>query len=89
MDTGSIALMSSCQNGHELCARALLEAKADPNAENDNHVTALNLACEDKHEQCALLLLRAGAKPDIKDAWGDSPRKIAKKKKMKGVLALM
>ena len=72
------------------CApRALIEAKADPNAENDKHVTALNLACEDKHEECALLLLRAGAKPDVEDAWGDSPRKIAEKNMMEEVLTLM
>ena len=81
--------MHSCFNGHELCARALLEAKADPNAENDKHVTALNMACENKYEECALLLLRAGAKPDVEDAWGDTPRKIAEKNMMGGVLALM
>ena len=69
--------------------RALLEAKADPNTETDKHVTSLNLACEDKHEECALLLLRAGAKPDVEDAWGDTPRKIAEKNMMGGVLALM
>ena len=81
--------MQACKNGHELCARALLEAKADPNVENKDHVTALNFACNWGHEACALLLLRNGARADVKDKWGDTPRSIAKKKKMKAVLAMM
>ena len=41
-----MALMSCCQNGHELCARALLEAKADPNKANNNGFTALMHSCQ-------------------------------------------
>ena len=69
--------------------QALLEAKANPNAENGKHVTALNMACENGHEECALLLLHANAKPDAKDDWGDTPRQIAKKENLKKVLAAM
>ena len=83
------ALMFACQSGHDLCARALIEAKADPNVESKDHVTALNLACDDGHEACALLLLRNGARADVKDKWGDTPKSIAMKKEMKAVLAMM
>jgi len=46
-----VSVSIRCQGGHDQCARALLEAKADPNTEIDKHVTSLNLACEDKHEE--------------------------------------
>ena len=37
-----------------------------------------------------MLLLKAGSRSaDIADAWGDTPRSIAKKKGLKKVLALM
>ena len=58
-------------------------------AESQARVTALNAACYCKHEACALLLLRAGALADVEDDWGDTPRKIAKKKRLVNVLALM
>ena len=66
-----------------------MQAGANPNAENHEHVTALNAACYDKHEECALLLLHAGANADVKDAWGDTPKTIAQKNKMANVLAVM
>ena len=69
--------MLTCKNGHEQCTRALLKAKANPNATNKSNVTALTLACIYEHEKCALFLLRTGANPDVKDVWGDTPRKIA------------
>ena len=81
--------MSACLNGHELCTRALLEAKADPNIETKQHVTALNLTCDNSHEECALLLLRFGAAVDVEDDWGDTPRSIAQAKGMDRVLAMM
>ena len=57
--------MLSCQNGHELCARALLEAGADINCMPPNGPTALMMACQDGHEQCTRALLEAGADRDI------------------------
>ena len=88
-EDGWTALMFSAQNGHDHCARALLEAKADPNIENHKHVTALNLACENEHEECAMLLLRYGAAADVRDDWGDTPRSTAQAKGMDRVLAMM
>ena len=69
--------------------RALLEAKANPNAQRNTHVTALNLACEEQHEACALLLLQAGALADVEDDWGNTPRTVAQKKGLTKVIALM
>ena len=81
--------MFCAQNGHDQCARALIEAGANLNHENKNHVTALNLACDDGYEECALLLLRHGARADVVDDWGDSPLSVSKKKGMEKVLAMM
>ena len=88
-DSGYTALMCSCRNGHDQCARALLEAGANPNIESNQCLTALNLACRHGHEDCALILLRFGARADMVDDWGDSPRSIAQKKMMKKVLTMM
>ena len=53
-------------NYHELCARALLEAKADPNKAIDQEgqnkgFTALMWAAQFGHDLCARVLLEAGA----------------------------
>ena len=56
--------MSSCQNGHEQCARALLEAKADPNKAEDGGFTALMWCCQKGNELCARALLEAEADPN-------------------------
>ena len=82
--------MFSAQNGHDLCALALIEANANLDHQNPKKVTALNFACENAHEECAVLLLKAGSRSaDIADAWGDTPRSIAENKGLKKVLALM
>ena len=87
---GFTALMCAAQNGHDLCALAMIEANANLDHQNLKNVTALNMACENAHEECAVLLLKAGSRSaDIADAWGDTPRSIAKKKGLKKVLALM
>ena len=54
--------MLSCQNGHELCARALLEAKANVNATSNDGLTALIQAASVKGSHDIVLdLLKAGA----------------------------
>ena len=45
------ALMFAAQNGHDLCARALLEANADPETQTLKGSTALILAAQNGHEQ--------------------------------------
>ena len=58
---GYTALMYASSCGHDLCARALLEAGADINYKPPNGPTALMMACQNVHEQCTRALLEAGA----------------------------
>jgi ankyrin repeat protein len=53
--------MLAAQNGHELCLRVLLEAKADPNKATSDGETALMFAAQNGHELCLRVLLEAGA----------------------------
>merc|ERR1711998_499004 len=79
---GFTALMLSAQNDHDRCLRVLIKANANLDHQNSHRVTALNLACENAREECAVLLLQAGARStDVADAWGDTPRSIAQKKR--------
>ena len=52
-EDGRTALMTACVFGHELCARALLEAGADVDHQNNDGATALVLSCQDGHEHSA------------------------------------
>ena len=54
--------MSASQNGHEPCARALIEARANINATLEGGETALIFASQFGHESCARALIEAGAK---------------------------
>ena len=83
------ALMLSAAKGQDLCARVLIEANANLEYQNTDHVTALNVACFDGQPECAMLLLRAGARADVVDRYGDTPQSIAKEKGLHDVLALM
>eukprot|EP00493_Phyllostaurus_siculus_P002426 UN02439 len=47
---GVTALMFACDNNHEQCARALIEAKADLEKQTDQGNTALMLSCQNGHE---------------------------------------
>ena len=53
--------MWAAQFGHDLCARALLEAKADLEKQTAKGWTALILSCQNGHDLCARALLEAGA----------------------------
>ena len=57
--------MGAAQNGHELCARALLEADAAVDHVAANGATALIIAAIDGSESCIQLLLDAGADREI------------------------
>ena len=56
--------MKASANGHELVARVLLEAKADPNKATKLGTTALMKASENGHELVARALLEAKADPN-------------------------
>merc|ERR1712054_705303 len=58
---GWTGLMYSCQNGHELCSRVLLEANAAVDATNEEGYTALMLSCQYGHELCTRIMLENGA----------------------------
>ena len=53
--------MLSCQYGHELCARALIEAGAEIDKVGPQCFTALMLSASRGHDLCARALLEAGA----------------------------
>ena len=60
-ESGRTPLMCACRDGYTECARLLLQAGADPNAEDTDGWTALMYACLNGHETCARLLIQAGA----------------------------
>jgi ankyrin repeat protein len=66
-DSGITSLMKACHNGHDQCARALIEAKADLEKMNQDSVTALILSCQNGHVQCARALIEARAAVDHMD----------------------
>ena len=51
--------MAACQNGHEACAQALLQAGADPSSATSDGETALTRSRENKHAACTGLLLQS------------------------------
>ena len=53
---GVTALMIASAGSHESCVRALLEAGADKDAENEDGKTALTYATESGHEAVVTLL---------------------------------
>ena len=65
------ALMKASKNGHDLCARALIEAGAAVNHAAGQGETPLMLACQNNHELCARALIENGAKVDAteEDGW--------------------
>jgi len=62
--------MVCCKNGHEVCARMLVDAKAAVDAAKSDGSTALMLCCQNGHEACARVLVDAGAAVDTQDAIG-------------------
>jgi ankyrin repeat protein len=50
-DNGFTSLMKAAQNGHDLCARALLENGAAVNSQNNEGGTALMFAATNGHDQ--------------------------------------
>lgn len=61
------ALMLAAKNNHPDIVKLLLDAKAEPNAQNHYKNTALILAAIEGHPEIIKLLLNAGADPNIKN----------------------
>ena len=57
--------MWACQSGHDLCARALIEAGGAVDARQPDGETSLTLSCRGGHEVCTRVLLEAGAAVDL------------------------
>ena len=65
--------MACCRNGHEACARVLVDAGAAVDAAKSNGFTALMRCCQDGHEACARVLVDAGAAVDAANSNGMPP----------------
>ena len=55
-EDGYTALMFCCENGHEQCVNALVEAKANIHAKNKDKDTALDIARREGHAVVCQLL---------------------------------
>ena len=66
-------------DGHELCARALIEARAAVDATEENGYTALMLCCKNGHEQCVRALVEAKANIHAKNKDEDAALDIARR----------
>ena len=67
---GNTALTRSVESGQADCARLLLSAGADKNAQTESQMTPLMIAAHGGHAVCVRLLLDADADKDAKDVSG-------------------
>ena len=67
---GGSALNHAAQVRSEVCARRLIERRADINQRDGNGYTALIWAAWNGHVGMVRLLLQAGADPRLKTKWG-------------------
>jgi uncharacterized protein len=70
---GFTPLIYAAREGCVECAKALIEAKADPDLQDPDGVTALNMALLNQHYSVASYLIKAGADLDKWDLFGRSP----------------
>jgi ankyrin repeat protein len=70
---GFTPLLYAAREGCVECARALIEAKADPDFGDPDGVTPLNMALLNQHYTFASYLIKAGADLDKWDLFGRSP----------------
>ena len=66
----SMPMILAAQNGHHQCVTALLEARAEVDAANEQGETALMRAAKQGHEMCVVELIGAGADVDAADEDG-------------------
>ena len=69
---GWTPLMDACSQGLDVRARALIEAKAALDTQNNEGYTALMWACFKNHEQCARALIEAKADLEKQTAKGST-----------------
>jgi ankyrin repeat protein len=74
---GFTPLLYAAREGCVACARALIAAKADPDLEDPDRVTPLNMALLNLHFELAAYLIDAGADVDKWDLYGRSPLYMA------------
>ncbi|CAN0214053.1 unnamed protein product, partial [Hapterophycus canaliculatus] len=74
---GWTALAAACSGGHDVTARYLLQAGADPDRRDDLGRTLLHDAAEDCRWDIARELLRAGADPNAVTDAGETPLSLA------------
>jgi len=70
---GFTPLLYAAREGCVECARHLIAAGADPDLEDPDRVTPLNMALLNLHFELAALLVKAGADVDKWDLYGRSP----------------
>lgn len=70
-------LMAAAVKGYNSIVKMLLEAGANPNAEDANQTTALHYAAMFKNYDLAVMLIEAGANPNHKNNVNQSPFDLA------------
>ena len=70
---GRTPLHYAASDGDVGLCRALLEAGAAPNAQDDNGWTALHFAAQASSEPVAALLVQASANLQLRDSFGNTP----------------
>jgi uncharacterized protein len=74
---GFTPLLYAAREGCVECARHLIAAKADPDLEDPDRVTPLNMALLNLHFEFAAYMIKAGADVDKWDLFGRSPLYMA------------
>ncbi len=74
---GFTPLLYAAREGCVECARSLMAAKADPDLEDPDRVTPLNMALLNMHFEFAAYMIKAGADLDKWDLYGRSPLYMA------------
>jgi ankyrin repeat protein len=74
---GFTALLYAAREGCVDCARHLIAAGADPDLEDPERITPLNMALLNLHYEVAAFMIQAGAEVDKWDLFGRSPLYMA------------
>ena len=86
---GNDASMLAAAAGCAGCLQAVAQKYQSIDQKNDFGETALMLAIKSQSLETASLLIAAGADPDARDKGRDTPRKLAERLRLTGILAMM